>query len=247
MSTKSIEDRLENTHPNPSPRFYRRMARAPWAPRTLAVRRGLAAAGAALLLAAGLLIFTPQGQVLAREITHFFTRSSANTVPVTPISQTPTQDPGFVFNQEIAEVGQQAGFSLLEPTWLPVEPNGQPILSFSGASIEPDHAIVRIFYSYYGTTDGLVLREQPLQTEEECVLCGMVGSSALIESVQIGDSVGEYVQGVWKADDQGHWSWTADPYVKTLRFEKGDLALELQYFGQEIEKADLVAIAESLK
>ncbi len=246
MFEKPVEERLENSHPSPSPRFYQRMARAPWAPRALAVRRGLAAAGATLLLVAGLLFFTPQGQVLAREITHFFTRSTGNAVPVASISQT-TDDTGFAFNQEIAEVGQQAGFDLLEPTWLPVDPGGQPILSFSGASIESDHTIVRVFYSYYGTTDGLVLREQPLQTEEECVLCGMVGSSALIESVQIDDSLGEYVQGVWKADDQGQWNWTADPYVKTLRFEKGNLALELQYFGQEIEKADLVAIAESLK
>jgi len=251
MSARPLEERLNNLLPIPSPRFYRRMARAAWTPAAKAQRRIVGGVGLVFLLAVALVVATPQGRAWAQEVVHFFTRSSGDMVPVTPISQTSDEDTGFIFNQEIAEVGQQAGFDLLEPTWLPVDPSGQPVLSFSGASIESEHTIVRIFYRYSlggdDLTDGLILREQLLRTEEECALCGMVGSSALIESIQIGDSMGEYVQGVWKADDQGHWNWTADPYVKTLRLEKGDLALELQYFGMEIEKADLIAIAESLK
>jgi hypothetical protein len=184
-------------------------------------------------------------------LAHFFTRASGDSLPVTPLTQTPTQDPGYVFNGIIADVEQQAGFDVLEPAWLPVDASGGQILSLEGASIEPDTKIVRIFYRFTpggdGMTDGLVVREQRFQTVEQCELCGMVGASAVVETVQVGDGTGEYVEGVWKADDTGEWKWTPDPYVRTLRFQKGDLALELQYFGLDVGKADLLRIAGSMK
>jgi hypothetical protein len=251
MSAKPIEQQLEELKPVPSARFYLRMARAPWATPVRERRWAYVAAGLTVLLAAALLIFSPQGQVMARELVSFFTRSGGDVVVVTPSLDTPTPQVGYVFDQEIAAVGRQAGFDVLEPAWLPLDPSGQALLSFDGASLEPEGNIVRIFYRYVlggdGLTDGLVLREQQAPLSSDCTLCGMVGNSAVIESVQIGDMAGEYVQGVWKADDQGVWNWTADPYVQTLRFEKDGLAIELQFFGQEIGKAELIAIAASLK
>jgi hypothetical protein len=96
-------------------------------------------------------------------------------------------------------------------------------------------------------TDGLVLREQRFEFVENCELCGMVGASAEIETAQIGDVLGEYIEGVWKADDSGVWKWTPDPYVRTLRWQNGDLALELQYFGLDVGRDELIEVAESMK
>jgi hypothetical protein len=248
---KPIEEQLDHLHPSPSPRFYRRMSRAAWTSAGIARRRALAATGLTLMVTLALLAFTPQGRAWAQELLNYFTRAASDTVPITPLPQTTVQDPGYVFNQAIAEVAQQAGFDVLEPAWLPMDPSGQQLLSFDGASIEEQKNIVRIFYRYTlggdGLTDGLVLREQRFQIVDDCELCGMVGASAIVQTVSIGDGTGEYVEGVWKADDNGEWKWTPDPYVRTLRWQKGDLALEIQYFGQEVEKADLLAIAESMK
>jgi hypothetical protein len=251
MSHKPIEERLDALQPSPSPRFHRRMSRAAWTPAGIARRRAFAVTGLTVLLAAALLVFTPQGRAWAQEVVHFFNRAAGDTVPVTRLSGTATPEPGYAFVDPIADVEQQAGFDVLEPAWLPVDASGGQVLSFEGASIEPDTKIVRIFYRFTlageGMTDGLVVREQRFQTVAQCELCGMVGASAVIETVQIGDASGEYVEGVWKADDTGVWKWMPDPYVRTLRWQKGDLALELQYFGLDVGKADLIGIANSMK
>ena len=213
--------------------------------------RGMALAALALVFAIALLFAIPQGRAWAQEVIHFFSRASSDTQPVTPLPLTVTQDPGYVFNKAIADAGKQAGFDALEPAWLPVDSSGKQLLSFEGASFEPDHKIVRVFYRFAlgddTLTDGLVLREERIQTVDDCELCGMVGASALIEQIQIGALPGEYVPGVWKADDSGVWKWESDPYIQTLRWQKGGLALEIQYFGMEVEKADLIAIAKSMK
>ncbi len=49
-------------------------------------------------------------------------------------------------------------------------------------------------------------------------------------------------------DDSGP-VWQNDPYLKTLRWQLGDMALELQFMGppDAVTKEDLIAVAESLK
>jgi hypothetical protein len=251
MSQKLIAEQLYDLQLAPSPRFHRRMSQAPWTSAAIARRYVYSVTSLILIIAAIMLVFTPQGRAWAQEILRFFTRATSDTTLVTHLPQMTTQDPGYVFNKAIAEVEQQVGFDVLEPSWLPVDPDGKQVLFFEGGSIEPQHNIVRIFYRYAlggdEITDGLVLREQRFQVVEDCELCGMVGASAVIEIVQVDDVMGEYVEGVWKADDNGEWNWVPDPYVRTLRWQKGELALEIQYFGLEVWKADLIAIAESMK
>jgi hypothetical protein len=261
MSTKPIEEQLNNLQPSPSPRFYQRMARAAWTPAVIARRRAYAVAGLTLLLAAALLVLTPQGRAWAQEIAHFFTRAKSDVLPlqpwqmtaihiheetVTPILETVTPEPGYVFNLSVAEVEHQAGFDVLEPTWLP------GILSFEGASYQNEHNIVRIFYRYNqdgpDDTNGLVLRAERFQTNDDCALCGVVGASEKIETVPIGDTTGEYIIGVWTLTDNGP-VWESTPYLKTLRWQANGMAFELLYMGtpESVTKADLIAIAESMK
>jgi hypothetical protein len=192
-------------------------------------------------------LITPQGRAFAQNVLQFFVRIDSDTLPIqsfqlTPIPKTITPDPGYIFNQSVMEAGHKAGFTVLMPTFLP------KILSFEGVSYEPEHNIVRIFYSYEDTTNGLVIREEQFQTIDDCELCGVVGASADIKILQIGDVAGEYVEGVWNLTDNGP-IWISDPYLKTLRWQENGIAFEISYMGmpEKVTKADLIAIAESLK
>ncbi len=200
----------------------------------------------ALLVFAVFLFTTPQGRALAQEILSFFTRAESDTVPIppqelTPFTETTTPNPGFVVDKSILDVEQQAGYDVLVPTWIP------EALTFDGASLEPEHNIVRLFYQTM-QTKVLSLREEPFKTNDDCTLCGWVGSSAMIETVQIGKDPGEFVEGVWKLID-GNYVWESDPYMKTLRWQANGIAFELQYMGppERVTKGDMLAVAESLK
>lgn len=215
---------------------------------TLARRRLAAAFLLAFLLVVTLLFATPQGRALAQGIVNFFTHAESDRLPVQPWQQTPlpTQsgpDLSSIIdaNQPVAEIEQQAGYDILEPAWLP------NILSFKGASLDTEHKIARLFYEYTDT-NGLVLREERFAQTGDCDLCSVVGASAAIERVMVGNSPGEYVQGVWKLTDSGP-VWESDPFLQTLRWQANGMAFELLYMGppDSISKADLIAIAESLR
>lgn len=198
-----------------------------------------------------LLFVTPQGRALAQEILHFFTRAESDTLPVQSwqLTPLPTADPNIPdpasiidASQSVQAIEAQVAFDVLEPTWLP------EILTFSGASIEPEGSVVRIFYSYV-ETNGLVLRQEPIQQTQDCeFLCDDVGASAAVETVQIGDEQGEYVEGVWNLTDKGP-VWESNPWLKTMRWQSNGMAFELMYMGppDTLSKADMIAIAESLK
>ena len=215
---------------------------------TLARRRLAAAFLLALLLVTALLFATPQGRAWAQDIVNFFAHAESDSLPVQPWQLTPLPhqsgpDPSSIIdaNQTVAEVEQQAGYDVLEPAWLP------DILSFKGASLDTEHNIARLFYRYI-ETNGLVLHEEPFQITDDCDLCSVVGASAAIEKVMIGNSPGEYVQGVWSLTDSGP-VWEPTPYLQRLRWQANGTAFELLYMGppDSVSKADLIAIAESLK
>jgi hypothetical protein len=59
MSTKPIEEQLDHLQPSPSPRFYRRMARAAWTPAAIVRRRAYTAVSLTIIFAAALLVSIP--------------------------------------------------------------------------------------------------------------------------------------------------------------------------------------------
>lgn len=196
-----------------------------------------------VVLVAALLLLTPQGRAWAQYI--FFTRSDSDTLPLqpwqlTPLPGTPTPDPGFD-NKDltITEAEGLAGYHVLEPTGF------NEILTFVGASFDPQHNIVRIFYA-----NGFVLRQERYQISADCELCNSVGASAPIETVQIGDVTGEYVVGVWKLTDNGP-VWEPEPLMQRLRWQANGMAFELMYNppteDKAITKSTLIAIAESIR
>ena len=203
-----------------------------------------------LLVLAGLIFAVPQGRAWADELLHFFTRAGSDNLPVQswqliplPTPGTPTPDPASILDvhQTVSEVEQLAGNQVFQPAWLP------DVLSLVGASFQPDHRIVRIFYRSV-ESNGLVLTQEPFQRSEDCELCKAVSASAVIEPVQIGPVSGEYVEGVWKLTDQGP-VWESDPYVKRIRWQANNVAFELLYMGppDTLTKDDLTAVAQSIK
>ena len=204
----------------------------------------------ALLIVSGFFMLTPQGHAWAQDIMQFFTRTESDALPVQSWQLTPlptpgvsTPDPASILDvyQTVGDVEQLAGYKVLQPSWIP------DVLSLVGASYQPDHHLVRIFYRDV-ETNGLVLKQEPIQKIEDCDLCDKVGASASVETVQIGGVSGEYVEGVWKLTDKGP-VWESDPYLKTLRWQANHTAFELGFMGSpdSVSKADLIAIAQSMK
>jgi hypothetical protein len=160
------------------------------------------------------------------------------------------------FTLSVKEAEALAGFDVLEPTWLP------PVLFFEGAAFEPkewDNPKDAVLISYYFSSgqigpglasNGIVITQQPIASIEGCNMgtnC-LVGAGANVETVQIGGSTGEYVIGVWEADNAGNWIWRHDPYLQRLRWQKDDMTFEILYMGppEEVVKANLIAIASSM-
>jgi hypothetical protein len=176
-------------------------------------------------------------------------------------------NPSDTYNLSISEAEQKAGFKLLLPAKLP------DILSLVGASYDSENKIVQVFYlldqNLWGpNTDGALLRQQVAADPANCFLCDIVigdynkfaeeaansnsfkeivPSDKEIETVQIGALTGKYIQGVWSGTDCCGWVWDPTPSVKTLRWWSNGMAFEINYFGENITKADMLTIAESLK
>lgn len=176
-------------------------------------------------------------------------------------------DPSDTYNLSASEAEQQAGFKLLLPTQLP------ETLSLVGASYDSDFKFVQVFYlldqNLYGpNTDGILLRQQIALNPTDCFLCDIligdynefaeeagkanyfkeiVPSEDNIETVQIGAVTGKYIQGVWSGTDCCGWQWDPTVTRKVLHWQQNGMAFELSYFGENIEKADMIRIVESIK
>ena len=190
------------------------------------------------------------------------TAASATATPAPDI----TSFDGNLYDLTVAQAEALAGFDVLEPGRLP------QIFFLIGASHQPEGNIVRIFYleptpPVMPDVFGLRLSQQVVASGADCQLCGIVvgsyhesfvavngmivGANAAIETVQIGDSTGQYVEGMW--GQMGAWQWLPYPGIMTLRWQANGWAFELYYGGFTINgeiplsKADLIAIAESMK
>lgn len=187
-------------------------------------------------------------------------------LPAIPATATPEVDMNMFYTEyplTLAQAAEQAGIDVQGPARLP------EILSFLGARYDAELKTVIMFYlldqeRWGPNTDGLMLWEQLAPNGVDCGLCGfvvgdlaaskaaypskVVGSDATIETVQIGDVSGLYVEGNWQArPDSDGMKWFNDPYIKILRFQKDGMAYQLVYYGMELEIEDLIAIAESLR
>ena len=169
-----------------------------------------------------------------------------------------------IYPLSLAEAEEQAGFTLLSPAILPQS------LTFVGARYDEESKVVELFYYYNqpnipDATDGLLISQQAAPRGMDCGLCTfvrgtglqieqypagkLVSKDATIETVQVGAFAGQYLEGIgWVARDEVNgWQWNSTPYVKRLRYQTDEVGLAFAFYGFELDKIDILAIAESMK
>lgn len=203
---------------------------------------------------------------LAATMTEGSVGEGASTVAATA-TPTPADtpfDPRTLYPLTLDQVKEKAGFVPMSPARLPEQ------LTFIGASYDEMTKIVEIFYKYNDpnnpeATNTLIIREQLAPQGVDCALCGfiqgngkqveqypigkLVSQDATIETVKIQDVSGQYLEGIgWTSRTECcGWQWDPEPYIKRLRFRTGEVAIEVIAYTYELVKADLLAIAESMK
>ena len=71
-----------------------------------------------------------------------------------------------------------------------------------------------------------------------------IGASAKIESLQIGSSTAEYVEGAWDWDMRMQWNQNAP--LRQLQWKEGNMLYHIAS-TDELSRDELVAIANSMK
>lgn len=172
-------------------------------------------------------------------------------------------DPRVFWNLSLSEAEELAGDQLILPSILP------EVLQYFAAHYDDQVKAVWVHYeldeSLMGPNDnGLVVIQQRIADPAHCDLCDIlvgdinllkdrshylwiVAPEANLETVQIGNVTGKYVEGNWEGTDCCGWVWRPDPFFKVLRWQKNGGAFELSYMGEEIHKEDMIRIAESMK
>lgn len=253
-----LEAMLGEMRPSPGGRFYRRMARAPWADRSAdrlpmsrrpVPRSTVALALAAALLAVTLVAATPQGRALAQSVLRFFTRLQGDTQEIASEgapARLPFQDVcgSVLFPRcSVAQVREMVGFPVLELGRAPQD------MSFVGASGGPE----RVFLLYRGIRGSVLLAESPVESDDAADW--EVGAGASVESVIIRGVAGEYVQGAWGGVgevEDASVAWDEWPAAQTLRWEENAIRYTISFRasksgnGPVFGRDDLVGFAVGL-
>lgn len=199
-----------------------------------------------------LAFITPQGRAFAQSILQFFVRADQDRYPLqawqmTPPVQTSLESP---FKYSVHEAETLAGYDVLSPVEIPF---GRV---FVGASYDEKYHIVALAFGQSADYLEFSLWQQPLEYYQPCGdishLCdnmlggNLAGASADIQTVQIGDLTGEYVEGVWILTENGP-VWDPTPLAKTLRWKTDKAIFELVYNGFDLTRDDLVTLAENIR
>ena len=205
---------------------------------------------------------TPQGRVLAQGFFHFINRISADTFPaptdvplnwvnqtpgVIPPTLTPWPGPAFVSDCgpypsptcSIAQIRSKVNFTVKEFGTLP---DG---MYFSGATGGPDK--VYLLYDTGAHRGAIFLWQSPWTGSSDHQF--QVGSSAVVETVKIGNLTGEYVKGSFGYfAGQPTVKWDPNADSQTLAWVDNGVYIEMQSVASAMpyERDQFVTLAESL-
>jgi hypothetical protein len=218
----------------------------------------------------------PPGWALAQDLFRFFTNAGSDTVPITMVvgtletpdyAATPVWNP---WNMSVADAETLAGYSVITPAVLP---DGFRLI---GASYQSDDHAVSVFYQYQKDLRSATLEPSGdfLLTAQACVpycmtypdesldlvttqqpstpgaslFAELVGSSAKIETVRIGDFTGEYVEGGWTLQNPVA-VWDPNPWWRTLRWQVDNMLFEIMIAPGTpnfMKKDDMILWAEQM-
>lgn len=252
---------LRSIQPKPSQNFHRRMADHPWArgsdqPRRfkLYAQRLSIITGVVILFVLSFNLATPSIDVVAQRLLQFFIPTIGDQTEV-QITLEQASQPSNDYALSISEAEILAGFRASMPEQLP---SG---FTLSGANYHPERDAIVL--NFVPDSSGHILRilQRPMSEEYQ-----QIGASAVIETVQIGSSTGEYVTGAWTVPEvesalektefgkttplQATWDPNAE--IQMLRWIKNEILFEI-IFGSGtpdtpgyLSKLDLIAIAENM-
>lgn len=197
-------------------------------------------------------LITPQGRAVAQSILQFFVRADQDQYPLQPWQMTPPVQPStdspFVLSVQESEMF--AGYDVHSPVEVP---SG---MVFVGASYDEKHHLVAQAFGQNAEYIELSLWQQPLEYYQPCgdisqscdniLGASFVGASAYLETVQVGNQTGEYLEGVWELTNDGP-VWNPTPYSKRLRWTMDTMIFELVYNGIDLSREDLVTLAVSIR
>lgn len=142
------------------------------------------------------------------------------------------------------EVQEISGKQLYQPTWQPED------LKFREAIYDAETGIVTLIYAYQGNFNNPIrLIIESARDSEACDLCRVIGSSVSAQNISINGIEGEYVEGVWTLQDgEAVWKYYSDNLVmQHLIWQTDETIFDVSYRGAHLTKADLIAIAESIR
>lgn len=215
------------------------------------IKSRLTYATLALAAVLALAFLTPQGRAFAQGVFQFFARVDQDSYPLQDWQKIPPvqTSPESPFKYSVQEAESLAGYDILSPVEIPAG------MIFVGASYDEKYHIVAQAFGSSAEFIELSLWQQPLEHYAPCgdisQLCdnmlggNLAGNSADIQTVQIGDLTGEYVEGVWNLTDNGP-VWEPTPALKTLRWKNDTMIFEL-VGGMNQTRNDLVKLAESIR
>lgn len=256
---------LARFQPRPGPRFYARMADAPWrreartAPRHSVGWRfswRLAAVLVVLSLLT-LLLASPPMRVTARRFAEFFMRQDADRAQV-QVTVPGAGGGDYNFNLTLEQVARQAGFAIRQPANLPTN------IHLQGVAYVPEIQTVILDFKTADSNQILRISQRPADRTESFA---WIGASATVEMVQIGDISGEYVVGAWRLPEMAarletavpgvrvnlEAQWDPQARVQLLRWQAGGMFYEILQIGattpqpSDLDKAALMALAQSMR
>ena len=256
-NTEEIEKMLRYLRPNPSQKFYDKMRFQPWNryPNLSLWKRLYQPRKAIILLIAislvlGIVLVAPSFNVLAFRIAQFFTSTTEESVLIElPIYENLEQE-GYPLTT-LSEAIEQANFMPQTPSKLPEG------YTFTGANYHPIRQSITLNYA---TKTGSILRitQRPVGIEYQSI-----SVHAKVEKVQIGDEVGEYVRGGWRASAPEKTpsqktitvqaTWDPETNIHFLRWQEEDILFEILFSSSDLDiihaldKKELIEIAENLK
>ena len=220
----------------------------------------------AIFLAGIIFLFaTPTGVAWAQSVITFFTRATSDTepaptsIPLVWVAQTPGVPaatttpqptlPGPAFHGQCGESIIAARCTVEQiraKVKFPVKELGTipEAMTFKGANGGPDE--IFIIYDTADHSGGLILDELPwdggpIQNKYK------IGASAVLETVKIGNTTGEYVKGSFgyiAGEALAHWNADADTQV--LQWVEDGVFIRMQSFGKHLNHDQFIALASSL-
>ena len=256
-----ISEILSSIQPKPSQNFHQRMAEQPWTqekaqPRgfKLHAQRFSVLTGVIIIFILFLSLATPSLDVVAQKLIHLFLPSFSDQT-VLQITLEETANLSYDHSMTISEAETLAGFGAKFPTPLP---SGYTL---SGAFYHPERDAIVLNFSTDIPSYILRILQRPLGEEYQ-----QIGASAIIESIEIGSSTGEYVSGAWTvpevefAFEQTEFGkttpvqaiWDPNAEIQMLRWVDENMLFEIIFGGGSpdtpgyLSKLDLIDIAENM-